>query len=299
MVYSWSNWSDWKSFIPECRDNSTDFDNSTIPYPTRERHRSCVGFDLKAHPEELCGDDFSETIDIQKQAPTRFCPKSKFNNTDRSLNERKIRLQFSMGITAKWSDDLTDKNSAHFEYLSLRYARAIWNHLINVQRTGGPSDSTSLSSLPSSWKILVSSVRVKSFIKVSRTILNVIEAIFETIFDVLADADEENDSGLTSNAQEVLIEGLTNGIKGEIDGKHTISDTIEGGYTNFVGDVNFAKAEQVVIIQKCESNYVNVGDSCVKTCALSPCQVSDIGSWFGYRFRRFKRLKANHFSPVN
>ena len=277
-VYSWGNWNNWSDYNPDC------FSNSAPNYPLRQRTRACNGLDLNNQHPKLCG-DLSDKVEFEIQEPRKNCSKSIFNNTKRSLMETKIKLPFLMQISEQWSDDLTNTNSAHFEYLSQLYATAILIPLKNVRRTGDLSDSTTLSSLHSSWKILFYSVRVKSFSKVTQSILSgssvLIEALFETIFDVLADADEDNDSKLTWNAQKELIKGLTTDIKEEIDEKRSVSDTSEGDYTKFVSDVNFQEAElDDVFLQVCDSNYVNMENSCEKTCALTPCQDSQIFSDF-------------------
>ena len=273
LVNFWSNWSNWNDYNPSC------YANVTTDFPRRHRFRSCKNAYEEIQPNE-CGGIHSDTVEIQKQEPTDWC-ESIFNNTDRALKETKMKIQISMRISEPWSDELTDTNSAPFEYLSQLYARAILNPLQNVRRIGDLSDSTALSSLHSSWKILFYSVRVKSFSKVTHPVLSrsldMIEAIFDTTFDVLAAADEDNDSQLTWNAQKELIKGVTTDIKQEIDEKLSISDTIEGGHMKFVSDVKFQKAElEDVFLQECDSNYVNMENSCEKTCALTPCQDSQI-----------------------
>ena len=276
VVYFWDDWSNWSDYSPSC------FSQITENYPSRERFQFCVGPDRKKQSYKLCADDFSDRVETQKQKPTKDCLESIFNNTDPSLMEEKMKFRFSMPISLPWSDNLTITNSTHSDYLSQLCAREISSPLKNVRRTRDLSNSTALSSLDSSWKILFYSVRVISFSKqtqpVLRQSLDLIEVIFETIFDVLAAADEDNDS-LTLNAQTELIKGLTSDIKEKIDEKLTISDKIEGGHTIFVNDVNFQDAElEDVFVKKCDSNYVNMNNSCEKTCALTPCQDSKIFS---------------------
>ena len=265
LSYSWVEWGEWSSFMPPCHDASstqaTIFQDD-IYIPTRYRFRSCVSSaETTVFYSSACG-DVSDRVETEEENPISQC-ESRFENNDSSLYETKVIVSFKVQIYEKWSTDLTETDSKYFIYLSQLYSRAFIPTLQKIQKTGIDSDSPSLSSLNSSWKMFFATVRVTSFNKATDTelsrrkrqaieaadeeIRSEIEAKLEAVFNTLVDADEENTSGVTSDAEEELKEALKTAVeeetKAETENKLTDFNSFKENDRNYVSDVKADQAE--------------------------------------------------------
>ena len=179
------------------------------------------------------------------------------NDSSQMLQAAVLLLSIETQVYEKWSDDLLNVSSDYFQRLSQIYIEEFAKFLENIKKKESELESNSLSSLSLSWEVYFSMIQVISFTKATNTITgkrrrqngeaaveefpSEINVELQAIFEVLADADDENKSGLTIDAEKILMQSLENAVKDQTaamtEGKLTNSTNFVEGGTNFLTEV--------------------------------------------------------------